>query len=499
MTSPIPAEMIEALKNVDLGSVSYRPTATIGSTDPSFRYDRPATHGIHRETVRVPMRDGSHLECDLLRPAGPDGEPVEGRFPGIVYELNAYSARDLFVHGAAYFVQRGYVAAVASVRGSGGTPGHVVPFGRQEQEDDHDLVEWLAGRPFCTGRIGQMGVSYGGHLTYLAAANRPPHLVAAIPVQAFSDWYENTVFRGGIANARIRDWQRATAPDTLDIYPEHPLYDDFWRERSVKARWENLTIPVLDVGGWLDTYRSGMVENFTARPENTWMVAGPWEHGMLPGQIEDIGAACYLAWWDHWLTELPAPLPQAKVTSYEMPHHGWRQFTAWPPTEARETRWVPAPGGALGTVTGRQPPSEAEFETHGQGVRFTTEPLERDVTMVGNAVLTLQAAFSADDGHIAVVLEDVDEHGEAVRVTQGWLKASHRDGHEHQVPVVPGTFHDVQVTLWPAHHRIVAGHSLRMTVSSQDYPNIDSDAPPGTVTLRLGDSATHLTSPVMPA
>ncbi|HEV3359090.1 MAG TPA: CocE/NonD family hydrolase [Pseudonocardiaceae bacterium] len=494
MTSPSPAlaQMIEAFIKAG-GMTSNGPTATVG--DPFFGYDRPPTHDIHTETVQVPMRDGSYLVCDLLRPAGPDGIPAEGAFPGIVYDFNAYSARQMFAQGAAHFVKRGYVAAVASVRGSGGTPGHVVPFGRQEQEDNYDLVEWLAAQPFCTGRIGQMGISYGGHLAYLAAVNHAPHLTTVIPVQAISDWYENTIYRGGIPNARIREWQQTTAPDTLDIYPQHPLYDDFWRERSVKARWDGLTIPVLDVGGWGDVYRSGMVENFVARPENTWMVAGPWEHGMVPGQFEDIASACYLAWFDHWLAGLPAPIPQAKVTSYEMPSHGWRRFTAWPPAAARETTWIPGPDGALGTET--QPGSEVAFDVSSEGVPFTTPALSQDLVLAGDPELTLMAAFSAEDGNIAVVLDDVDESGESVRVSHGWLKASHRDGHERRVAVVPDTFHTLRIALWPTHHRIVAGHTLRLTISSQDYPNIESEALPGTVRIRLGAAETSLTCQVM--
>ncbi|MET9249434.1 hypothetical protein [Nonomuraea sp. NPDC003709] len=49
--------------------------------DPFFAYDRPAEYGVHRERVTVPLRDGSHLACDLHRPATADGTPAPGRFP----------------------------------------------------------------------------------------------------------------------------------------------------------------------------------------------------------------------------------------------------------------------------------------------------------------------------------------------------------------------------------------------------------------------------------
>jgi predicted acyl esterase len=475
-------QMAEMRQFAELGGMRPgKPTVTVN--DPFFGYDRPAEFGVHTETVQVPMRDGSYLLCDLLRPAGPDGSPAEGAFPGIVYDLNAYGARIVFAAGAAHFVERGYVAAVASVRGTGGSPGHVEPFGPQEQEDGYDLVEWLAAQPFCTGKIGMQGVSYGGHTTMLTAVNRPPHLEAIIPVQAISDWYENTIYHGGIYNARIRDWQRATAPDTLEMYPQHPLYDDFWRERSVKHRYDRLTVPVLDVGGWLDQYRDAMVQNFVGAEGNTWMVAGPWEHGMMPGQVEDIAVAGYLAWWDHWLADRPAPLPRAKVTSYEMPGHGWRHFDTWPPADSVTTQWFPLPDGSLSAEASM--PEVAEFDQDGGRLTFTTGLVE-DLVVVGGLELTLRVGVTGSDGNLAVVLEDVDEAGVATRVSQGWLKLSHRSGHSRLAPLEPGTLYDITVPIWPAHHRIVAGHTLRLTLSSEDHPQIDTENLPGRILVELG-------------
>jgi hypothetical protein len=509
-----PGELIARFAEQD-GRVSPRPSISVA--DPFFTYDRPETYGVHVEQVRVPMRDGVRLAGELHRPANPDGTPASGPYPGIVYDFNGYNAVPFFAQGARPYVTRGYAVLVCNVRGTGGSPGHTDPFGAQEQSDDIDLIEWLAAQPFSTGKVGQMGVSYGGHNTMLAVVSQPPHLVAAIAIQSFSDWYDNTIYRGGIPNAQIREWQRSTAPHTLDAYPQHPLFDGYWRERSVKARWDRLSIPVFDVGGWLDPYRAGMVENFLANPESVWMLAGPWEHGMLPGQFEDPGAAAYLAWWDYWLSDdVPGMLPQARVTSYEMPRHGWGQYLTWPPEQSRSTWWtltpdgqlqraVPGPGAPGATcadlafdVRPRQQDGDAPPQRPAPGcLIFEAPPFGQDEVIAGSVEAVMRAAFSGSDGHIAAVLEDVEPGGTANRITNGWLKASHRDGDDRLAPVEPGATYDLVVRLWPAHYRASAGHRLRLTISSSDYPFIDDVAPPGMVTLRLGSAGCTLRYEVM--
>ncbi|MEV4082209.1 CocE/NonD family hydrolase [Nonomuraea fuscirosea] len=467
------------------------------ATDPFFTYDRPAAYEVRTERVQVPLRDGSHLACDLHRPA------ADGRFPVIVYDYTAYDQLDSLGRAAAYFVARGYNAAVCNARGSGGSPGYLDPFSAQEQRDNYDLIEWLAAQPWSTGKVGQMGVSYGGHSSLLVAVNKPPHLAAIIPVDGISDWYENTIYRGGIYSARIRDWQRSTAPDTLTTYAQHPLYDDYWRERSVKARWKDLDIPVLQIAGWYDRYRAAMVENFQARPGNVWLVAGPWQHGWPAGQPADIGNGPYLAWWDRWLSgRRDAPLPAAKVTSYEIPGPGagtgWKRLSTWPPRGARQERLrlggdggltadAGAPASRRFTVNTDQAPAAPD-----ERLTFHTRPYQSDLVLTGEITATVRAAFSATDGNLAVVAEDVAPDGMAVRITQGWLKASHRFGHDHAVPVRPGKTYDLRIRTWPTHYRLAAGHSLRIIVSSDDYPEIDSDASEGSVDVRIGRGGTDI-------
>lgn len=460
--------------------------------DRFFAYDRPATFGVHVARTKVPVRDGSHLACDIHRPAGADGRPAAGRFPAIVYDFNAYDQLEALGEAARYFVTRGYVAAVCNVRGSGDSPGHLDPFSAQEQRDNYDLIEWLARQPWTNSRVGQMGVSYGGHSSLLVAVNKPPHLAAIIPVDGISDWYENTIYRGGIYSARIRPWQQSTAPDTLVTYAQHPYYDDFWRERSVKARWRNLDVPTLEIAGWYDRYRAGMVANFQARKGNVWLVAGPWQHGMPAGQYADIGTGAFLAWWDHWLARRPAPLPARKVTTFETPTGGWSQYNDWPPPGARTRTLALSRDGAL--TPGHARPFHATYTvntepapgTPDERLVFRTDPLRTDLVLAGDIGATVRTTFSATDGNLAVVVSDVAPDGTATRVTQGWLKASHRFGHERPAPVRPGAAYDLTVRAWPVHHRVAAGHHLKVTVASDDYPEIDSDAPPGQVTITGG-------------
>jgi predicted acyl esterase len=118
--------------------------------------------------------------------------------------------------------------------------------------------------------------------------------------------------------------------------------------------------------------------------------------------------------------------------------------------------------------------------------------LAEDLVITGGLAATLRAGTTGPDGNIAVVLDDVDETGEAVRISQGWLKISHRDGHDHLAPVQPGALYDVTVPIWATHHRVVAGHTLRVTLSSEDHPQIDTERLPGRIRVELGGaSAIH--------
>lgn len=518
-------------------------------SDPFFAYARPADFpDVVVDHVRVPLRDRSFLACDLSRP-GRSGAPARGRFPGLVGDYTAYSVArqdpsgiltsSLATLPPRVLAERGYNVIVCDARGTGGSPGELDPFSPQEQRDTYDLVEWLASQPFSTGKVGQYGTSYGAHTALLNAVNRPPHLTTIVPVMGFHDWYENSIYRGGIESPSIYPFELVTTPLTagslnapVDLlrntfleYREHPLHDAFWRDRSVASRWDRLTIPVLELGGWFDRYRDGVTKNQMARPGNVWLVMGPWSHATTAGQVQEpMGPGPYLAWFDHWLRDDPdAPLPRAKVTSFETAIDGarqsrWHQFAAWPPPEVRSTRLHLTATHALRHDAGRSAlhsytvdafdlgsdKSAANPVNDGdqryadlQRVTYDTPALSDDVVLAGPIEVRLRVRLTAGDGNLVVRLMDVGPDGTSLRVSAGWMKVSHRDGHDHLAPTRAGTTYEVPVHVWPVHHRFPKGHRIRLAVSSGDYPEIAADAPPGRVSILAGAGGSAADLPVL--
>ena len=330
-----------------------------GSGVPAWlRYDRPATFGFAEHEIHVPMRDGVGMRCTLFRPAVAGGAVADGPYPAIVSNFFAYRALQerSFGDQAKMFASRGYAVLLCSPRGSGGTPGEWRPFGEQEQRDLYDLIEWAATQPWSSGEVGQTGISYGGISTYKAASSGAPHLTAVAPIVAYNDIYSEIVYPGGIRGMVLRwwpyfTWLTSTADESPDVaaarFPdyvafeqrarEHPTYDDYWRALAIDTgALDAGDVPVLAIGGWHDLFPKGMVDNYRAARDQSWLLMLPWAHGdFIPGLPDfPVVDRALLAWFDHWLLGLDgAPLPSARVTTWELPKRGghWTELPDWPP------------------------------------------------------------------------------------------------------------------------------------------------------------------------
>src|SRR5207249_11041920 len=94
-------------------------------------------------------------------------------------------------------LQRGYAVMGVSVRGTGCSGGVFDPFAPTMGQDGYDAVEWAAAQSWSDGRVGMIGVSFGGITKLLTAAQRPPHLRAIAASSALSDLYRDVAYPGG--------------------------------------------------------------------------------------------------------------------------------------------------------------------------------------------------------------------------------------------------------------------------------------------------------------
>jgi predicted acyl esterase len=490
--------------------------AEVPEIDAWWRYTRPATYDTVVTPVMVPMADGTRLQCDLSRPAR-DGQPVEGRFPGLVVELTPYAlARPLWNQEAEWFAARGYNALVGNLRGTGGSEGtwqHAMA--SQDGRDARDLVEWLAEQPFSDGRIGQFGESYGGQTSYGAAIERAPHLRAIAPMQAPSNLYDDVIYPGGIKSTErgtIDSWPpiaELISDGGIDADAEyavgraHPTFDDYWRDRAHVGRLDQIEVPVLAVGGWPDQFfRSGALTAIEGALDRTWAFYGPWPH-LPPASFEDppadgqLPAGVLLAWFDRWVMDLDdVPIPTSPTfASFEGPDGtgaGWRVLPAWTPEGTDAMTWTL--GGDLAVdqdspVAGVAFHQPGEPDEPGASCAFTSAPLDVDRVLVGWPVLTFDAMLTAPDAHFYAELLDVEPDGTGVLVNDGFLLASHRTSHVTPRPIEPGERERYEIRIRAHHHRFAAGHCVRVRLSGAPSQTLEPVEPPVDVTIHL-DGAT---------
>jgi hypothetical protein len=137
--------------------------------------------------VMVAVRDGVRLATDVYRPAR-DGKALNDRFPVILertpYNKAATSRSERTADSpepasradiARFFVAQGYVVVYHDCRGRYGSEGQFVKY-LSDAADGQDCMQWIMAQPWCSGKIGTMGLSYGAHTQGALGCLDPPDL-----------------------------------------------------------------------------------------------------------------------------------------------------------------------------------------------------------------------------------------------------------------------------------------------------------------------------------
>ena len=94
--------------------------------------------------------------------------------------------------------------------------------------------------------------------------------------------------------------------------------------------------------------------------------------------------------------------------------------------------------------------------------------------VTGPVTLDLFAKSSAVDTDFTAKLVDVWPNGFAQNLTEGILRASYRESTTGAPkPIVPGKVYEYKIDLWSTSNVFLKGHSIRLEVSSSNFPRFD--------------------------
>lgn len=285
------------------------------------------------EHVWIPMADGARLSARIWMPDDAEDNPVPAILEYIPYRKRDHTrvGDDPRHH---YWAGHGYACVRLDIRGTGESEGLISDeYALQEQDDAVEAIAWIAAQPWCSGRVGMTGISWGGFNSLQVAARRPPSLKAIITHCSTDDRYSDDVhYMGGclllenffwgsaylmlmarsgdplIQGERWRDqWLERLEnqePVAATLWLAHQRRDAYWKHGSVCENWSEIDCAVYAVGGWNDGYSNAvprMLENLEGPARG---LIGPWGHkypqDAIPGP--SIGFLQQgLRWWDHWL------------------------------------------------------------------------------------------------------------------------------------------------------------------------------------------------------
>jgi uncharacterized protein len=355
----------------------------------------------------VPMRDGVRLNTEIYIPRqATEALPILiTRTPyGIGHDSRGFhpalasSYRDL--------VRDGCIFAWQDIRGRFKSEGQFVmlrmprdrgdPRAIDESTDTYDTIDWLLkSLPQSNGRVGVLGISYGGWLTVMAMLDPHPALKAvspqASPADMFlgDDFHHNGAFRlsygfeyaalletsrtntsfhfdkydtfewylglGPLANAN-RKYFHNKLP-TWNDFVHHPNYDAFWQKQAFAPYLNKVTVPTLNVAGWWDqedfygplkVYE--LLEKHDTANQN-YLVVGPWNHGgWAHGDGQKLGPVDFgsatskyfrervqAPWFAYFLKDRgQLDLPEA--LTFQTGSNRWVRHEQWPPRQTAVDR-----------------------------------------------------------------------------------------------------------------------------------------------------------------
>jgi putative CocE/NonD family hydrolase len=317
---------------------------------------------------------------------------------------------------------------------------------------------------------------------------------------------------------------------------KHPDNDSFWQKANWSLYGEKIDVPSLIISGWYDDDGAGttqaweMVEKYGRK--NQRLILGPWYHqANSTRRIHNVQFGSnslrydidlsYLRWFDRFLKNVDNGVEkEPRVQYYMVGDNEWKESTKWPPKDVKYTNMYLRGSGNAKTSLGdgyldfeapdneesdaytfdpkdptpylidvsenesSVPEDYRDVEMREDVLVYTSEPLQGDVSIVGDIYATLYASSSARDTDWVVRLTDVDEGGNSIRLSDGIVRARYRNSFEKPQLLEPGRIEKFEIKMSKIANVFKKSHRIRVSVTSGAknlvFPNHNTGNDPAT-------------------
>jgi hypothetical protein len=284
--------------------------------------------------------------------------------------------------------------------------------------------------------------------------------------------------------------------------------DEFWKAIDHRERLTENTPPVHFMSGWFDFMIDQLLADYqrlVSLGHRPYLTVGTWTH--IADELQRDNLRETLIWMRAKLMGDPSGLREKPVRIHISGLYEWREFDAYPPGPPRLEHWsigaerrllrkqgasgsdryrydpadpTPNLGGAIFAFTGAGPVDNAAREGRADVLSYTSEPLEEDVTIIGQAHVTVRAKASVPNVDFFLRLCDVNPAGVSININDGLFRITPETSVETDGSWV------IEFTLHATAHCFRMGHRLRLQVSSGAHPryarNLGTDEPVGEAT-----------------
>jgi putative CocE/NonD family hydrolase len=347
---------------------------------------------------------------------------------------------------------------------------------------------------------------------------------------------------------------------------ESPALD--WEDHGpsgVLSEVREAAVPAYHLNGWFDIFVTDATLYYANYGGPQRLAIGAWSHAGMPdsalmAERGRLGTIEQHRWFDYWLKGIDNGIMKEAPISYAvMVDPGewyWQTSETWPPSstpvhyyfqEGPSESVESANDGRLATEMSAEAGSDSYrvdytastgtqtrwdnavgaapvmvypdlWSNDAKGLTYTTSPLSEDVAVAGHAVLTVYLTSTTPDVAILALLEEIDEAGASHYVTEGVLRAAHRDTtqapwnnlglpyhrnyREDRDPVESGEVVVLRFDLHPTATVFNAGHRIRVTLLGADADNLERVPARGTPTVEVffsSDRPSAIQLPVVPA